>query len=149
MNRIFFLLLAALICSIQPALAAFPAHKEQQAPPPQRHFQRYHRTLNTLPFRELKGPRLRRRHLNPDDRYNITTEGIFSFMCGIMMLVSFTALALTSFSFFIVPAFVFAVLATVFGSIGIGRRKRAYAMIGMALGILGMVAGFVVLAAVL
>jgi hypothetical protein len=144
------LLVAALICFIYPLRAALPVNNEGRThSPAQQHLQRYQRITKGLSFRELKGPRHRRRRLNPQDRYNVTTEGIFSVMCSILMLVSFTALALTSFPFFIVPAFIFAGLATVFGAIGIRRRKPGYAMIGMGLGILGMVAGFIVLATAL
>lgn len=89
------------------------------------------------------GPRI---HKNPDDLYNSTVEGRIAFISSLFSVVSLVAFSLSSFSFFIVPVIVFGIIAIVFGAVGIRRRKRGFAVAGLALGMLGLIAGFAVLA---
>ncbi len=60
-------------------------------------------------------------------------------------LVCFAALGITGAGFFIIPILVFATAAAVFGAIGFRRLKSGYAIIGLILGLLTIVGGFIAL----
>jgi hypothetical protein len=92
-------------------------------------------------------PALPGRHKNPDDIYNSTVEGRIALISAIFPIASLIAFSLTSFAFFLVPVIVFSVIAVVFGAVGIRRRKPGFAIAGFVLGLIGLVAGFAVLAA--
>ena len=74
---------------------------------------------------------------------------MFSLVCTMLSLVSLAALGITLFELLVIPVFIFALLAAVFGAIGIRRHKPGYAITGLVLGILAMVGGFIVLAVAL
>ena len=146
------LLLISLFFLLQPANALLPAPKgarteQAGSPPAQNHLQRHQPILSILPFREkrrIHGPRQ-----NPYDRYIDTSSGTISLICAALALVCIGGVAITSFSLLLIPVFLFATLAAVFGAIGVKRHKPGYAIAGMTLGMLEIVAGFLLLALLL
>ena len=135
-----YLLLAIVLIFAQPSNAAFRYVKQEgQA-------LSHQRIANALPAQHVKHNLLRFLRPNPDDSYLSASEGLVSFAASIFSLAFFVAASLTSFPLFIIPAFMFAVVAVVFGAIGIKRRKRGFALIGLALGLIEIVAGFFILA---
>jgi hypothetical protein len=142
------LVLISLFVFAQPANAVFRAPRqartEQAATTPaQGNLQPDQPAPSTSPFREkrrLRGPRL-----NDQDRYNITTPGTFSLVCAALGLAFIAGVGITSFGLLVIPVFIFATLATVFGAIGIKRHKPGYAIAGMSLGLLEIVGGFMLL----
>jgi hypothetical protein len=139
------LLFSIIIFFVQPAHALLRFHKKQvvscHAAEP-----RYQRLFTGLSYLHPGRPRLRGPRLNPDDRYNIVTEGVFSFVCALLSLVCLAAAGITSFPILVTAVFLFGILAAIFGAIGIRRIKPGYAIIGLVLGILAITGGFMVLA---
>ncbi|MEO6834145.1 MAG: hypothetical protein ABI378_15680 [Chitinophagaceae bacterium] len=91
-------------------------------------------------------PRVRKYHPTDEDRYYSSIEGMVAFTSTILSLACFIALSITSVQFFIIPALAFATLATVLGTVGLTRMKPGYAIIGLVVGLIEIVAGFAVLA---
>ena len=136
----------------QPADAAFRAPRyarteQAAAPSAPLQVQPDQPEPSTSPFREKR--RKRASGLNPQDRYNITTPGTFSLVCAALGLAFIAGVGATSFSLLVIPVFIFAALATVFGAIGVKRHKPGYAIAGMTLGLLEIVGGFLLLALLL
>ena len=92
------------------------------------------------------GPRVRKHHPTDEDRFYSSIEGIVAFTSTILSLACLIALSITSVQFFIIPALAFATLATILGAVGIKRMKPGYAIVGLIVGLIELVAGFAVLA---
>lgn len=92
------------------------------------------------------GPRVGRHRPTDEDRYYSSIEGMVAFTSTILSLACLIALSITSVQFFIIPALAFATLATVLGAVGLKRMKPGYAIAGLVVGLIELVAGFAVLA---
>jgi len=71
---------------------------------------------------------------------------MISFVCAMLALACLAAVGITSFQLLLIPVFVFATIAAIMGAIGIKRLKPGYAIIGMVVGLLAIVGGFMTLA---
>lgn len=143
MNKSSLLLLLTIVLMLAPAHALVRVqHKPATAHSnilQQRHLSWFQRFTSSL-------PRPGRHRPNPDDLYLSNAEGLTAFTASVLAFVSLGALALTTSPLFLISAFGFAIVATIFGSIGIHRSQRGFAIVGLALGLLAMVGGFIALA---
>jgi hypothetical protein len=143
-----YLLLAILIFLAPEASALFHQHKTtpessvRSSQPAQQQAQIFEYTASSYPAIQEAQHFYPKRHVNPDDSYRSTLEGTISVVCAAFSLLFFVAVSAASFPLFLIPAFVFAVAATVFGAIGIKRHRRGFAILGLALGLLEIIGGF-------
>jgi hypothetical protein len=73
------------------------------------------------------------------------TNGVLSILSGVFPILAYTAFSLTFFPFFLVPGFVFSITAIVLGATGLRRPRNGYAIAGLSVGALELLAGFIYL----
>jgi hypothetical protein len=73
------------------------------------------------------------------------THGILSIISSVVPILAYTAFSLTFFPFFLVPGFLFAITSIVLGAAGLKRPRNGYAIAGLSIGSLELVAGFIYL----